>query len=237
MENCYEDDTRADAYAQLGFANTYHLAFRDLPALLAKHIRGYRALDFGCGTGRSTRFLNSLGFDTTGVDIAPEMVAKARALDPNRDYRLSDSETLRDFEDGGFDVILAAFPFDNIAGHDRKVRIFATLGRLLGRTGRLVNIVSTPEIYTHEWASFTTCAFPENRQAHTGDVVRIITTDFGDRRPCEDILWPDEAYRAVYAAAGLVVLDKRLPLATGNEPYSWVSETQTAPWAIYVLGR
>jgi hypothetical protein len=29
--NCYEDATRAEAYSKLEFANTYHLAFCDLP--------------------------------------------------------------------------------------------------------------------------------------------------------------------------------------------------------------
>ena len=31
--NCYYDTIRAEAYAGLEFANTYHLAFRDLPEL------------------------------------------------------------------------------------------------------------------------------------------------------------------------------------------------------------
>jgi len=31
--NCYEDANRASAYAKLEFANTYYLAFRDLPEI------------------------------------------------------------------------------------------------------------------------------------------------------------------------------------------------------------
>ena len=27
------------------------------------------------------------------------------------------------------------------------------------------------------------------------------------------------------------------PLATGDEPYQWISETNIAPWVIYVLER
>ena len=48
--------------------------------------------------------------------------------------------------------------------------------------------MSSPEIYLHEWASFSTKEYPENRFARSGDVVRIITKDFADRRPAEDIL-------------------------------------------------
>jgi len=236
MENCYEDATRAAAYAQLEFANTYYLAFRDVPKLL-RGAPGPRAMDFGCGTGRSTRFLKELGFAAVGVDIASEMIAQARARDPGGDYRLIAGETLQEFADESFDAVLSAFPFDNIPGFDAKLRLFRSLRRVLAPRGLIINIVSSPEIYTHEWATFSTANFPENRNAKCGDVVRIVTTDFGDRRPCEDILWPDEDYRAVYAQAGLSVAATLKPLATGDEPYQWVSETAVAPWVIYALAR
>ncbi|HYA64945.1 MAG TPA: class I SAM-dependent methyltransferase, partial [Candidatus Sulfotelmatobacter sp.] len=80
--NCYEDVTRAREYATLEFANTYYLAYRDLPAIFAKYAPGKRALDFGCGTGRSTRFLQELGFSAIGVDISEDMLRIARATDP-----------------------------------------------------------------------------------------------------------------------------------------------------------
>jgi hypothetical protein len=102
-------------------------------------------------------------------------------------------------------------------------------------TGTIVNIVSSPEIYIHEWTSFTTKNFPENAVARSGDVVRIVVTDHQDRRPVEDILWTDESYRAVYREAGLEVVQVFEPLAKGDEPYSWVNETKIAPWVIYVL--
>ena len=234
--NCYDDTIRAAAYAGLEFANTYHLAFRDLPAIFSQYISGKRALDFGCGTGRSTRFLRQLGFDAIGVDISAKMIAKARELDGGGDYRLVENDDLSGLDAAAFDLVLSAFTFDNIPGWKTKVRLFGDLGGLLNTSGRIVNIVSTPEIYAHEWASFSTKDFPENLQAKTGDVVRIITTEFVDRRPAEDILWSPEAYDEVYSRAGLEIVANHRPLATGNEPYHWVNETEIAPWAIYILG-
>jgi hypothetical protein len=49
--NVYDDRARAAAYARLEFPGTYYLAFRDLPAILAEHVQGRQAVDFGCGTG------------------------------------------------------------------------------------------------------------------------------------------------------------------------------------------
>jgi SAM-dependent methyltransferase len=235
--NCYDDDAKAASYATLEFANTYYLAFRDLPSIFAEHVHGTRALDFGCGTGRSTRFVRGCGFQVTGVDVAPRMIAKATELDPGGDYRLAADDDLSTFEAGHYDVVLSAFTFDNIPGWDTKVRLFGDLARLLNSTGKIVSIVSDPQIYTHEWASFSTADYPENRNAQTGDVVRIITTDFADRRPAEDILWTEESYGEVYRRAGLAVVAQYKPLAAGNEPYQWVNETRLAPWVIYVLAK
>jgi SAM-dependent methyltransferase len=233
--NCYEDAARAEAYAQLEFANTYYLAYRDLPALIGRHVTGTRALDFGCGTGRSTRFLRRLGFAASGVDIAPEMLAKAREVDPAGDYRLAIHDDLSGFPARSFDLVLSMFTFDNIAGCETKVRLFRDLGALLKATGRLLNVVSSPDIYLHEWASFSTREYAENRRARSGDVVRIVTTDIPDPRPAEDILWTDESYQEVYARAALKPLAASRPLARGDEPYRWISETSGAPWVLYVL--
>ena len=234
--NCYQDASRATAYATLEFANTYYLAFRDLPAILAEHVTGPKALDFGCGTGRSTRLLQKLGFNVTGVDISQDMLRIARAADPAGDYRLVPGDNLTEFAAGSFDLVLSAFTFDNIP-QTMKVRIFRDLGELLAANGAILSIVSSPEIYTHEWASFTTKAFPENASARSGEVVRIIVTDHQDRRPVEDIVCTDEAYREVYREADLKAIQMLKPLAKGAEPYPWVSETRIAPWVIYVLKR
>jgi len=234
--NCYEDVSRSDAYATLEFANTYYLAYRDLPAIISENVVGTKALDFGCGTGRSTRFLRKLGFNVTGVDVSEDMLRIARSLDPSGDYHLVPGDNLDEFEAGAFDLVLSAFTFDNIPGAT-KTRIFRDLGKLLTPNGTMVSVVSSPEIYTHDWASFTTKDFPENAAARSGDVVRIVVTDHQDRRPVEDIIWTDESYRAVYREASLQAIQVVKPLATGDEPYGWVNETKIAPWVIYVLRR
>ena len=233
--NCYENATRAAAYSKLEFSNTYHLAFRDLPAVFQKYVTGRAALDFGSGAGRSTRFLQQLGFDVAGVDVSPHMLSKAREIDPNGDYRLIRDDDMTGLPRGSFSLVLSAFTFDNIPGRETKTRLFRDLRALLRADGAIVNIVSSPDIYLHEWASFSTKDFPENRHAKPGDPVKIITTELADTTPAVDILWPDESYRDVYASADLRVADALKPVATGDEPFPWISEAFIAPWVIYVL--
>ncbi len=235
FHNVYEDRARADAYAELEFPGTYYLAYRDLPAILREQIHGRAALDFGCGAGRSTRFLRQLGFDVVGVDISEPMLARARQRDPKGQYLLVSEGGLTGLATSTYDLILAAFTFDNIPTMEKKIAAFQSLRRLLKENGRMVTVVSTPEIYVNEWASFSTKAFPENRMARSGEKVRIVMLDVEDRRPVEDILWKDEDYLEVTKRAGLVVLNTYRPLAQETESFSWVSETTIAPWAIYVL--
>lgn len=235
--NVYEDKARADAYAELGFPGTYYLAYRDLPAILAEHIQGRKAVDFGCGTGRSTRFLRELGFDATGVDISEHMLARARERDPQGEYRLVPDGNLGGLAANTYDLVFSAFTFDNIPTMEKKVTLLRSLKLLLKGHGRIVNLVSAPDIYVNEWASFSTKDFPENRNARSGEKVLIVMLDVEDRRPVEDILWTDEDYHEVYKRAGLIPLMTYRPLAKETEAHSWVSETTIAPWVIYVLGH
>jgi hypothetical protein len=117
------------------------------------------------------------------------------------------------------------------------VAILSGLRRALAPEGRIVYVVTSPETYVHEWASFSTKDFPENRAAKSGDRVRIVMLDVEDRRPVEDVLWTEEAYRETYERAGLEVVEVCRPLGDVGEPYAWVSETSVAPWTIYVLRR
>jgi SAM-dependent methyltransferase len=81
FSNAYDDAARAASYDQLEYPATYHLAFRDIPELVKRHApaQGRRALDFGCGAGRSTRFLKQLGYEACGADISAAMLDLAAA--------------------------------------------------------------------------------------------------------------------------------------------------------------
>ena len=236
FRNVYDDELRADSYSRLEFPGTYFLAFRDLPAILSEHVGGRRAVDFGCGAGRSTRFLRRLGFHVLGLDISADMVRRAREIDPSGDYRLVEPSDPTGLTAGAWDLVLSAFTFDNVP-QDQKVRLLRALAGLLAPGGRLVNLVSTPEIYVHEWASFSTREFPENRDAKSGEVVRIVMTDVKDRRPVEDVVCTKATYRSLYRESGLEVVSSYEPLGREDEPVAWVNETRLAPWRIDLLKK
>lgn len=235
FSNVYADKERARAYSRLEFPGTYYLAYRDLPAVIAKHVTGSEALDFGCGAGRSTRFLKKLGFNVSGIDISSSMIELARKNDPTGDYRLIEDGDFSAFQPSQFGFIFSAFGFDNIPGVAKRAELLRGLRRLLAEEGRIILLNSRPDIYIHEWASFTTKDFPENRSARSGDEVRIVMKDVTDARPVVDIVWFHEDYLNLFATAELALIAHHEPLGRADEPYQWLSETSVAPWMIYVL--
>ena len=231
----YKNKTRAASYAQLEFPNTYYLAYRDLHDILNKHVRGNKALDFGCGSGRSTRFLQNHGLDVMGVDNSAEMLEFARSADPKCNYGLVKDGEYAHLGIDSYDLVQAIFTFDNIPGVELRQLLLTKLKELLKKDGIFILLASTPEIYTNEWASFSTKNFPENRNARSGDPVRGIMMDVEDRRPVVDTIWFHEDYLSLFDHAKLNLIATYRPLALGNEPFEWISETTIPPWVIYVL--
>ncbi|MBI4912024.1 MAG: methyltransferase domain-containing protein [Acidobacteria bacterium] len=234
--NAYDDDFRAASYAALEFPATYHLAFRDLPALLGEPRPGGLALDFGCGAGRSTRFLKSLGFEAEGVDISQAMLAQARLKDPGGSYLRVPEGDLSLLPEARYDRILSAFTFDNVRP-ESKPPTFAHLSRVLRPGGRLLNLVSSELLYRMEWASFSTAPFPGNRTARAGEPVFTIMKDVQDARPVMDIFCPESEYLRLYDAAGLLRVLAHHPLGRAEEPFQWISERSSAPWRVDVLEK
>jgi ubiquinone/menaquinone biosynthesis C-methylase UbiE len=55
---------------------------------------GRLTVDVGCGEGRLTRHLKSIGHNMVGVDGSASLVAAARELDPSADVRMADAASL-----------------------------------------------------------------------------------------------------------------------------------------------
>lgn len=235
--NTYDDINYADSYSKLEFPGCYYLAYRDLPDIISTHARKGKAIDFGCGTGRSTRFLRRLGFDVIGIDISESMINKACELDRDGKYQLIKDGDFSSLPQNEFDLVLSLFTFDNIPGEKWRIKLFEGLKNLLNNNGIIVCLDSTPELYVNEWVSFSTKDFPENWKAKSGDIVRDVIIDAGDPRPCEDILWTDNDYKKCFENAGLDLIKTYKPLAKQTEPFNWVIETKIAPWVIYVLRK
>jgi ubiquinone/menaquinone biosynthesis C-methylase UbiE len=86
-----------------------------------------KILDIGCGTGAFSVCLQQIGYDVTGVDIAPKMVKQA--LKAGVISVIGDAVTGLDFEDKSFTLVTAAFVAHGLDQSSRK-KLFKEAMRL-----------------------------------------------------------------------------------------------------------
>jgi SAM-dependent methyltransferase len=113
-------------------------------ALARDHgLRGRRAVDLACGTGRSSAPLLDLGFSLTAVDGAPAMARRAEdRLGPGADVHVEDLRRLPDL--GPFDLATCLCDSVNYLTDEQDLAdAFEGIARLLAPGGMLAFDVNT----------------------------------------------------------------------------------------------
>ncbi|HJD63271.1 MAG TPA: class I SAM-dependent methyltransferase [Rickettsia endosymbiont of Degeeriella rufa] len=130
----------AQTYSQLDLTGTGYLAFRDIPNIIKNHITGNKVLDYGCGAGKSTIFLKSLGLDVTGVDINEEMIKIASSNDPVGIYNIITSGNIL-AEDNTFDLVFSSWVMMEVASKEELAKIAKEITRVLKNDGSFIMLV------------------------------------------------------------------------------------------------
>jgi len=221
-------------YAELGVDGPNYLAFRDVPKLIQKHAKGMEALDYGCGAGRSTRFLKDLGLHVVGVDISQDMLQQAVSRDRSTTYYNIRSEQLP-FEDERFDIVFSSFVLLEVSTKQEIEKIFLEMMRVVRRNGVIIFITSSMDVHKGSWIGFT-YDFPENkRDIKSGETIKLQLQ--GTEMVLYDYLWTDEDYRGIFDRLGLRIVELHRPLGYDTDPVEWLDEKRVSPVTIYVLKK
>jgi SAM-dependent methyltransferase len=163
---------------------------------------GHRTLDLGCGEGRVSRYLRSLGHRVAGADAAPTMVRLAAGHRDAAPAVLADAAALP-FRDEAFDLVVAHMCLHDM---DRMPEAVAEVARVLERGGRLCASIPHP---VNSAGAF---------QSRDGDAPFLIEGSYLDAAPADWIAdWdgiqltfhsehrPIEAYSRALETAGLLI--------------------------------
>ncbi|MGW2614122.1 class I SAM-dependent DNA methyltransferase [Streptomyces sp. NPDC001500] len=143
---------------------------------------GGRVADLGCGPGRTTRRLASLGLDVSGLDLSGSMLAIARRENPGIPFEQGSMLKLG-FPDGSLAGVVSFYstihtPVDELPA------LFAEFHRVLAPGGHLLlafQVGDEPRRHEHPWG-------------------RPVTLDFERRRP--------EQMEKLLAGAGFAMLSR-----------------------------
>ncbi len=232
-DKTHDYENHAGDYAELGMEGTQYLAFRDIPTLIRDHAGSIiSVLDYGCGAGRSTRFLKQLGFDAVGVDVSQEMLEQARSQDGSGEYRLIPSGHLP-FEYAEFDLVFSSFVFLEISRIEEIESILREMKRVLRKDGVVIFVTASMEASQGDWVSLS-YSFPENdKPLRSGETVKLLIR--GIDVVLYDYYWTDADYTGAAERAGLTVAEIHKPLGSADDSIEWRDETTMSPLAIYVL--
>jgi SAM-dependent methyltransferase len=82
---------------------------RELLEQFASRVRGRGpACELGCGPGHVARYVHDLGAEIWGIDLSPEMVARARQMHPEMEFQVGDMRSL-DAGEGTWSGILSFY--------------------------------------------------------------------------------------------------------------------------------
>jgi len=170
---------------------------------------GGLALDVGCGEGRLSRLLASLGHDVIGFDRSAALVEEARRAHPDGRYEVASIDALP-VEDGAAAVVLCVNVLPHVVELDAAVR---ELARTLRADGALVVGLAHPVMlagsYDEETDSLRLSRYFDAQEE---------TVPLG-RHHVHHQHRTIEGYLRAFFDAGLVVVDLReVPGPTGSIP-------------------
>jgi ubiquinone/menaquinone biosynthesis C-methylase UbiE len=222
-------------YAELDMGGTFYLAFRDLQSFIPNGNNEKSALDFGSGAGRSSRFLKSLGdYKVIGVDRSLEMIEQAKLRNGGIDFLQINGNKLP-FDAEYFDLVFSSFVFIEQKNLMEITKILSEMKRVLKTNGRIVFVVPIIKDIKDNWVSFE-YDYPENeKELKSGTILKLSIKNSGII--LYDYNWLEDDYLRAIKNAGLVVIDKYMPLGNNADPIEWKDEKNKEYFWIFVAGK
>lgn len=97
-----------------------------------------KILDLACGAGRHSRFLNSLGYKVTGVDLSPNSIETAQEYkNENLDFDVHDMREI--YKENGYNFVFNLFTsFGYFNSNDENVKMLQSIEKTLKPEGVFV---------------------------------------------------------------------------------------------------
>jgi SAM-dependent methyltransferase len=232
MDNYDEIANDYDKYEEQA-VTLWQLGYPVVNSLLG-NVKGKAILDYGCGTGNFSRYLQAKGAMVTGLDVAENMINVAKRNGP-------ESITYHTLAEGGFDLltdesfdfVVSNFVLCTIPSREEIVKILDQIHRVLKKEGKFVFMNSDwDKSNGKEFLSFKLEFCKDLIPGHP--ITAIIKSD--PPIPLHDFFWSIEDYTSMLHTARLRVFDLKEKLA-GQPLTSTLPPNQPLPLPPPLPGR
>lgn len=230
-----DNDTfeNAKRYASRAMTGTTKLAYQDLPKLIEHYVSGKKALDYGCGTGFSTRLLREIGFDVVGVDISHNMLIQALAQRDGIPYALINHAQV-DSAPETYDLILSALVYFDVPSLAMIEEIQTEIHRLLKDDGIFIAVVGSEHLHINNWENSVT-DIDKNKKLKSGDVYEFKVP--GDNITYYDYVYSDADYQTIFRNTGFKILRIHHPIDDHSDGEQNCPEEKPPAQTIYVCQK
>ena len=229
---------KAESYAKHNKdEGTLLLAYKQFGRLFDKYVTsgGERALDIGSGVGRSRKYLENVGFEADGVDIDEDMIRTSRELDRNNEQRYQlITDSVIPHRASKYDLAFSSLVVLEMSSKEEIYKYFCEAYRTMKFDGTFIVLTVNDDFYKHQWVSVDT-SYPGNIEAKSGDKVRIKIKEIN--LELDDFYWTKDDYREIAKNSGFTILEEVEPTANENDSTAWLSETEYAPFVIFVMKK
>tara|TARA_R110002072_G_scaffold301521_1_gene481448 strand:- start:4071 stop:4802 length:732 start_codon:yes stop_codon:yes gene_type:complete len=223
----------ANKYSKSPIKGTGYLAFRDLPKIILENNKGQlpkAVLDYGCGTGRSTRFIKELGIDhVVGLDQSSDMINIANQNNDACEYfHISNNQI--PFSNNNFDCVISTFVMLEISSEAELLDIFVNINSKIKKGGFFTFVTNSEYLYNKNWVSNST-NYPETKIFKDGEKLKIYLKNIDQE--LYDYYWSDKKYRELLKKANFSSISCHTPIGRLGEPFDWLDELYYPPFSIY----
>jgi ubiquinone/menaquinone biosynthesis C-methylase UbiE len=201
---------------------------------LLGNINGKSVLDYGCGTGTFSRFLQSKGAHVKGVDVSENMieVAKSNSSDKIAYYPIY-SGGLDFIPANMFDFVVSNFVLCTVPSRREISMILDQIYRVLKKGGLFVFMNSN-------WDKSNGKEFISFKLEYCNDLVagHPVTAIIKSDPPImlHDYFWPIAEYRKLLQESGFRINVLREDIAD-NDDVRWLDEREFPPYYVISAGK
>lgn len=197
-------------------------------------VSGKSILDYGCGTGTFSWFLQSKGASVTGLDVSENMIEIAKSYSSDKIAYFPISSGGLDFiPDNMFDFVVSNFVLCTIPSHQEISMILDQIYRVLKKEGLFIFMNSNwDKSNGKEFISFKLDFCEDLVSGHP--VTAIIKSD--PPIMLHDYFWPIAEYRRMLQESGFRIYVQQENVAEDDD-VRWLDEKNYPPYYVISAGK